>query len=113
MCDERDSLYYGAQGTFPSPNSPSGCWMKMFESLFQQKQKTRHPNGHLDDPDCCIGMFESLKNKKNGYPKVSVLVRQKGLVCVFAREWAKTDVRLSRAVAGGAHPRRILMFETS
>ena len=30
--------------------------------------------------------------KKNGYPKVSVLVRQKGLVCVFAREWAKTEV---------------------
>ena len=53
-----------------------------------------------------------MKNKKNGYPKVSVLVRQKGLVCVFAREWAKTDVRLRRAVAGGAHPRRILMFES-
>ena len=58
------------------------------------------------------GMFESLGNKKNGNPKVSVLVRQKGLVCVFAREWAKTDVRLRRAVAGGAHPRRILMFES-
>ena len=29
--------------------------------------------------DCRIGMFESEKQKKNGYPKVSVLVRQKGL----------------------------------
>ena len=52
------------------------------------------------------------KQKKNRPPKGSVLVRQKGLVCVFAREWAKTDVRLRQAVAGGAHSRRILMFES-
>ena len=57
-------------------------------------------------------MFESRKIKKNRPPKGSVLVRQKGLVCVFAREWAKTDVRLRQAVAGGAHSRRILMFES-
>ena len=37
------------------------------------------PGRSNSPPDCCIGIFESLKNKKNGYPKVSVLVRQKGL----------------------------------
>ena len=49
-------------------------------------------------------MVMSPKQKKNEHPKVFVLVRRKGLVCVFAREWAKTEVRLRRAVAADTPP---------
>ena len=40
------------------------------------------------------------------------LVARQGLVCIFAREWAKIEVRLGQALAGGAHPRRMKSFES-
>ena len=40
------------------------------------------------------------------------LVARQGLVCMFVPEWTNIEVRLGRALAGGAHPRRMELFES-